>query len=483
MGQLAPLIAAIQVLCTTSDRSHEELLRLTIEGQALTDAHAMQIRKVNAALDTLGVAHVSLLINGNQIDDEMLENPQQFVSKPWRCVISKRPLVSKIRMAGDAQTFLFLDQSRFITWLDTVDPLLAPANADQPFAGQTILRVNGMAKGLWGPSLKILGVDEVVPIVGESTLPEETSVQTNVSISASTNIKLRPRAWEITCGDEQSSVAVAIRRKSARVIAACLVQQITETTEGLSVMLKGTRKVIVPLVAATDDDHKGLASLNEALSWVYSERAETRIKLLVEALCAELDGASSLLKSLKEFLPSALKQARDSYGFVILERKDAYHKEMREFMKDMKAQADLYATKVRDLVSALTRDILGLLVLVGFSFIAKFDPTKLQELNSSQAFKLLCHILAGYLVLSAGFLMYTSYRDANLGFDEIKNWFKILQSYTSSNDFSDRVLGPLKNRRLYLWRMMVLIGVMYVVLVLVVWTLPISIRLLMGWPG
>jgi hypothetical protein len=482
MRQLAPLIAEIQYLCGMGNRSVEELSRLTIEGQAFNETHAMQIRKVNKALATLDVPDVTLLINGNQIDDEMLENPQQFVSKPWRCIIGKGQLASKITMPDEAQTFLFLDQDRFISWLDTVDPLLAPVKADQPFSGKTIFRINGLAEGLWGPSLKILGVDQVVPVVAESTLPEETPVQTNVSISAKANIKLRPRVWEITSGDEQSPVAVAIRSKSARVIAACLVQQITETTDGFSVTLKGTRKVIVPLIDAANDDHKGLASLNEALSWVYSERAEIRIKLLVEALCAELDGASSLLKSLKEFLPSALRQARDSYGFVILERKDAYHKEMREFMKDMKAQADLYSTKVRDLVSALTRDILGLLVLVGFSFIAKFDLTKLQELNSSQAFKFLCCALAGYLVLSAGLLMYTSYRDANLGFSEIKNWFKILQNYTSSDDFSDRVIGPLRKRRSYLWGMMWLIGQIYIVLVVVVWNLPSFIRLLMDWP-
>lgn len=70
----------------------------------------------------------------------------------------------------------------------------------------------------------------------------------------------------------------------------------------------------------------------------------------------------------------------------MFERMDAYHKEMREFIKDMNSQADLYAAKVRD--------ILGLLVLVDFSFIAKFDPTKPQELNSSQAFKLFCNAWA-----------------------------------------------------------------------------------------
>jgi hypothetical protein len=53
---------------------------------------------------------------------------------------------------------------------------------------------------------------------------------------------------------------------------------------------------------------------------------------------------------------------------------------MRELMKDMKAQADLFAAKVRDLVASLTRDILGVLVFIGFSFIGKFDQKNLASL-------------------------------------------------------------------------------------------------------
>lgn len=484
MGQLAPLIVEIQTLCGASDRAHEELLRLTIDGQSFSETHASLIRKINSALCALGATVLSLFIDEKQIDDDMLEYPQQFIGKRWRCVIGKGQLSSKIQSAGGEQTYLFFDQDRFIGWLDTVDPLLAPVRADQPFNGPTTLRINGLAKGIWGPSLKVLGIDEVLPTKGqsESVLPTESAVHSNASISASANIKLRPQAWEITDGDELSRVATAVRQKSARMMAACLVQQITETADGLSATLKGSKKIVLPLTAAVNDQHTVLPCLNEALAWVYAERTETRLKLLVEALCADLDGAASLLNGLKTFLPDALKQARDSYGFVILERKDAYHKEMRELMKDMKAQADLYATKVRDLVSALTRDILGLLVLVGFSFIAKFDASKLQDLNSSAAFALLCKSLAGYLVLSCGLLIFISYRDANLGFAEIKNWFKILQNYTSTDDFTQRVLGPLQKRRTYLWWMMFAIGLMYVVLFFLVWNLPSLIRLLMRWP-
>lgn len=64
------------------------------------------------------------------------------------------------------------------------------------------------------------------------------------------------------------------------------------------------------------------------------------------------------------------------------------YNEMRELMKDMKAQADLFAAKVRDLVASLTRDILGILVFIGFSFIGKFDLKDLESLLLSNALSL-----------------------------------------------------------------------------------------------
>ena len=150
-------------------------------------------------------------------------------------------------------------------------------------------------------------------------------------------------------------------------------------------------------------------------------------------------------------------------------------------MKDMKTQADQYASKVRDLIAALTRDVVGVLVLVGFSFIGKFDVTNLQQLVTSAPFAILCKALAVYLVVSSALLATATIRDANLGLEEINGWFKILQNYVSSPDFAERVLGPLQKRRTFLWIMLGIVGILYVAVIRLVWQLPYVIPAYFGW--
>lgn len=480
MSLLAPLFVEIAALCAAGHRVREELPRLTIEGDAFSESAARQIRKLNASLTALGVPPSSAFVEGNQVDDELLEYPNQLIGKSWRCVIGKGKLVAMLQPPGTENAFLFLDRERFVSWLDAIDPLFAPAYPNDPFAGPTVIRVHGLSRGLWGPQLKVLGLDDMLPGQPPSKLPDDQAVNSNVRIVAESNVKLRPRAWEITDGDTQSSIAQAVRCKSARVMAACLLQQLTQTAGGFTATLRGGRRVDLPF-SPTLSDHVLLPKLNEVLTWIYAERTETRLKLLAEALCTELGEEQSLMDGLRKFLSDAFVQAQDSYGFVILERKDAFHKEMRDFMKDMKTQADQYASKVRDLVAALTRDVVGVLVLVGFSFIGKFDVTNLQTLVTSAPFAVLCKALAVYLFVSVALLAIATIRDANLGLAEINGWFKILQNYVSSPDFAARVLGPLQKRRTFLWQMLVVIGILYAAVITLVWSLPMAIPSYFGW--
>lgn len=480
MTPLAPLFIEIAALCATGQRVREELLRLTIEGDSFSEGVASQIRKLNSSLSALEVSSSSAFVNGSQVDDDLLEYPNQLIGKSWRCVIGKGRLAAMLQPPGTENAFLFLDEERFIVWLEGIDPLIAPTDPNDPFGGPTVIRVYGLSKGLWGPQLKILGLDEMLPGQPSSRLPDDQTVNSNIRVASESNVKLRPRAWEITDGDTQSKVAQTVRRKSARVIAACLLQQLTQTPSGFIATLRGGRRVDLPFVP-TLSDQVLLPKLNETLAWVYAERTETRLKLLAEALCTELGEEQSLMDGLRKFLSDALVQAQDSYGFVILERKDAFHKEMRDFMRDMKTQADQYASKVRDLIAALTRDVVGVLVLVGFSFIGKFDVANLHQLVTSDPFSVLCKALAIYLFVSAVLLITATIRDANLGLSEINGWFKILQNYVSSPDFAERVLGPLQKRRVFLWRMLGVVGILYTAVIVLVWQLPNVIPTYFGW--
>lgn len=480
MAELFPLIVEINSLCAAGQQVREELSRLTVSGNALSDQVASHILRVNALLSTSGFPGLALFVGDNQVDDDLLDSPGQLLGQAWRCVLGKGQISAKLAAGFAGKTFMFFDPDRFVSWLQSIEPLIAPSHVDDPFNGDTLLRVYGLEKGVWGPQLKVLGLDEPLPGKGSSKLPDDQTVSSHVKVTSIGNLKLKPQSWEITDGDTLSSVAKVIRGKSARVLTACLGQQVVHDAGGITVTLRGGRRIDL-LLDSTPDDYQVLPKLNEALEWVYAERTETRIKLLAEALSVELGGASSLMTGLRKYLAEALDQARDSYGFVILERKDAYYKELRDFMKDMKGQADQYASKVRDLVAALARDVVGVLVLVGFSFIGKFDVSNLQALITSPAFALLCKGLAGYLFFSSALLMLATYRDADLALNEVRAWFKIMQNYTSSDDFTEKVLGPLTKRRTFLFIMMAIIGGLYLGAILLVISLPSTVPAVMGW--
>lgn len=149
-------------------------------------------------------------------------------------------------------------------------------------------------------------------------------------------------------------------------------------------------------------------------------------------------------------------------------------------MKDMKSQADLYASKVRDLVSSLTRDILSVLVFIGFSFIGKFDQRNIHALLESTELSLLVKFLAGYLLLSCVLQFISHLRDASLAYEESRTWLDVLQHYSSRSDKQDRFLTPIDRRRVTLFVAMGIIGLIYAILILVTWNLPFTVELLLA---
>ncbi|WP_145494302.1 hypothetical protein [Yersinia bercovieri] len=175
-----------------------------------------------------------------------------------------------------------------------------------------------------------------------------------------------------------------------------------------------------------------------------------------------------------------MQQSQDSYAFVILDRKDAYHKEIRELLKDMRSQADMYASKVRDLVSNITRDVLGILAFVGYSFLGKFDNKNIDQLLASHELSLLVKFLSGYLILSCVLQVIIHSRDAFLTLNESEKWLKVLQRYTSREENQESFLLPIRKRRRTLFISLGVMVSIYIVLALTMWFLPTIVTWLLS---
>ena len=292
-------------------------------------------------------------------------------------------------------------------------------------------------------------------------------------------VRISPRTFALTWGNLEHELAKPFIRLGILALSSCLVQELRCEQDNYKVTLRGLKRQELPLFNDLDTyDIILLKNLIKAVAWVYEERSETRLKLIMDRLSMDIGPRMSLVKGMESFLEDALQQAKDSYAFVILERKDAYHKEMRDLLKDMKSQADMYAAKVRDLVSSLTRDILGILIFVALSFISKFDQNKLTELLNSIELATFLKFLAGYLILSSTLQSISHFRDANLSYEESKQWLGILQNYTSKDDNQKKFIEPISKRRCTLFIAMIACGLIYLLLAIAIWNLQLIINFL-----
>lgn len=482
MSEIGDLILLIQRLCASVSDVTEESFRLDVCGDQLRPDQVALLVEIGKKLASvvpsedpvLRIASESVALNELEADDS-------YLNSDWRFIVAKTRIAALLQARADETTVLFFSEHGLCRWLENFDPLTIAEGYDPDFSRPTTIRVAGLTQSFGGPLLWVLPVDaDPLASSQENGLPESSEVHGLIHVvSTGMSLRIAPRGWALTWGDFGTPCVRALARLSCIVLGACLVHEIKRGDDRvLTVTIRGgkTHKLALWNSNSVLNWPELMKQLVEAVTWVYAERAETRLRLIMDRLALDLNDGECLLACLQQHLVTALRQARDSYGFVILERKDAYFKEMRELMKDMKSQADLYAGKVRDLVSSLVRDTLGVLVFIAFSFVGKFDQQRLQQLLDSSELALFLKVLTAYLVLSLILQLTAHWRDDQLSRSESANWLNVLQNYTGSQDKEDRFLAPLARRRTTLHVAMGISGAFYVLMALLIWNLPLVVK-------
>jgi len=478
---MTELIALIDALRAAAAEVIEESYRLSLTGPNLNPEIRQVLLSVMTGLNAHGINPPVLIVGEESLASEDLQD-DSYDGERWRMVLGKSPLALQLQARADESTFLFFSVEALNSWLEAFDPFLAPQSGNDPdFSRPTTIRVSGLGQGFGGPLLWVLPLTGDAEAPTDISLPSQAEVQGQIHLTSTQPLNINAQAFALTWGALHTPEAAPWRKISAQVLAASLVQDLKRVDAQYEITLRGTKRLSLGLIKRDEEiSSNTLSNLVQTVGWVYEERAETRLKLVADRLSIDIEAGQSFLAGIQEHLAAALQQARDSYAFVILERKDAYHKEMRELMKDMKSQADLYASKIRDLVSALARDFLSVLVLLGFSFIAKFDPQKLQDLLHSPELSLLCKVLAGYVAVSSTLLVITQKLDAALSEKESSQWLNVLQHYTSHGERKANYTTPLAIRRLVHSVALWIYGALNLILALLIWNLPHFVRLVLA---
>lgn len=418
-------------------------------------------------------AGLQLLVDGDVADAEHLEElvGEGYPPEQWRVIVNKTHVLKTYRpQEFDAGVLFFLDEEAFTSWANSIRALRD--QGDVFIAGRAlVVMAPGVDTAFGGPELAVLPLDDSsLPDAWskETAVPSETRIREYVHLVPSEPLRLVPRRFLLTWGDRQGMAAEPFRRAAGVAMGACLVDVLYGAGK---VVLKGVRHIETTLLAPSDKapTPTTLDLLQKALEWVYEERVETRKKLLTDRLSLDLAPGESLLSSLGKHLEGALQQSRDQYRFVILDRKDEYSRELRDLLKDLQKQSELYAEKMRALVSGLLRDALAAFLLVGLTLSVRLGRDV--EVLTSDWGRLFFKALACYFIVAALLQGGLAARDASLSRKELKNWSKVTRDYITPDELKDHIDDSLGGRRRTFWWFLGLVISMYLGLALASWNL------------
>lgn len=490
MNAVLPLLDKVDKVLNLAGNIVEECYRMTVTGNGVCESLAQLCIDIDTLASNLSISCPILKINGatllyaDQINDHIGVN-----SCEWTMILSKSSIITEIIMGRDfakkKDNVLYFTEAAALQWVQKIDPFAVVENEMSPsFENDTIIWIAKSNLKFGGNAVSVLPIlttEFATELVQADAFPVREDINELVKINANEMLRVRPEVFNITWGDKNSDLAKSFMLLAIKSLIATFCYELKKTGDSYFVTFKGTKSITASLDAAFDVDHEVLLNnLSKTVRWIYNERNETRQQLVMDRLSLDIISGKNFYNEIFDNLPVALQQSQDSYAFVILDRKDAYHKEMRELLKDMRSQADMYASKVRDIVNNITRDMLGAFAFVGYSFLGKFDKKNLSELINSHELSLLVRFLAGYLLLSCIMQLVIHLRDSYLTSDESVKWLRVLQRYTSREENTESFLEPIRKRKRTLYWSLGLMSIVYISLAVSIYKLPTIITFLLS---
>lgn len=438
-------INQLSLLSNQAQQWDEAIDLLTITG-TLSEAVLKDLITTLQAFTDEGIEHPSLMVDAQPEDIDSLQNLSksslQGSTKEWKLSLHKA------RLLIDENHKVFITSNAFIEWANQLTPT---RTLECDFNKPLTIFIKSLAEAFGGPSLQFIPVDteDFAPPESLVIFPDEKQVRSIVRVTSSNHLHLNPNSIALTWGNREQPEALPFMRFFMAVMSLCFAQEIYVRNDEVRVMVRGTKNLDSNLTPnwMFDISTKAVDDTATAISWMFQERVETRQRLLSDRLSLDITDNSSFISGVSEHINNALDQAKERYGFVILDRKDAYLKELKDVMKDVRTQADLYASKVRDLVSTLLRDVLAVLFLVGVSLIAKLNTVEVAtSVNSSQLF-IFFKVLAIYFLVSMVLQIISHTRDLVLAKNECERWLQLTHDYLTKEIVDENFTKPLSKRK------------------------------------
>jgi hypothetical protein len=452
-------------LITNSSSNFESWASISIKGTNYSNF----LININSLLSFLKQSncenYLKINIDGEIVKEEEIKD-YLTSSQSWELTLNKSGFSF---VANDTfNSFFFLSSSSFIKWIAQFNCF----DNENPFNKYELLRVTvfDLKDPIFSSKTEIipLSLTSSLSIKKEFILPSFEKIAESIRVLSFSEITINLNSFVLLNGDVENDISKAIRKHAIVLLSASLVGDFYNESK---VTIDGYRKLTLKLYDnSADFSFKTLFNLCEVTEWVYQEKTSTRKKLISDRLSIDLLETESFLKGLNLSLQNAFSQAQYRYNFIILERKDLYLKEVKDLLKDVKGQSDLYSTKIRTLLSNLLRDSLAALFLVGFTIFTKFSDNML--LDKIKLLDFVFNGLAIYYIVSIVFQIVIDIIDIRVSKNELLYWKNSSRELLPEEEFNTHIKESLKGRRNSLYFIYPLIITSYLLIALCCYKFP-----------
>jgi len=434
------LLTTLRALLSQCEAVDDATDTLTLHSR---DGDVGELSQTVAALAAAGVRPRILLDNSPVELDEVSQGGR------WTLTAAKASLITAFGFtpASNEVVVLFFSPAAFDRWACRQTALKEGFR----WPDRLTILVDSLSGHVAGPKLRCGNLEQDLPAFDtQAATIEPKVVSALVQIALEASNRQIGQAF-ITQGNLEHAEFACLLRWSERDAARLLCDEVAYRSDRFQVTLRGARRVSMvldePAIAPTKQE---VELLQSSVVWCFAEHRDARHALLIDRLALDGKEDASFITYLRDNLKAALQDARDRYRLVVLEKKDAATKETREIMKDVRAQADAYAAKVRDLTSTFLRDLVAALLLVGFGLLGKINSEALGQLINAKAVNVFFCVLSGYFVLWATLQIATHWRDLTLTTRELRNWWFLTRSSLPGEEVKrvlDDVITP--RRRMF----------------------------------
>lgn len=464
----AEFVSKLIEIKTISDYYAEDWSNLTLRGQY--DHSIFQMYRDLASL--VQPNFVRLMLDNDEVTVADIEDYEQSPNSFYQSTLTFNKqgfLESNFQRDAKYRNF-FLTTAACKDWIDGLNPLdnRNPINRYSPL----LIYVNGLAMILGSDTFRLSPTTGTGPLqTTADRLPSFAKLQESIHFIADFPVAYNPNTYAFQQGNYSTPLGTALLRLAEIALSVAVIDEYYNHEK---VIINGLKRL--PLKIGEKEPgatYEHLEKLIGLVSWLYEDRVSTRKKLFNERLTLEIDESVNLLSALRKQAVTALEQARERYNFVILDRKDAYVKELKELLKDLRAQSELYATKIRTLLNNFLRDVLATIVLVGFTIFTKFSDNIALEKH-----QLLYYVFDGlgiYFIVSIIFQSTVDITDLRVTTKELTYWKKAAKELISENEFNTHYNNSLKARKTSIWIIYPLIAILYILIAVMCFKYPFII--------